>query len=312
LTVTGIQAPLWAFSGEAVDGLGDTHLPAGIHVRALPSPRLGIPATPLVVTRSVLSPGAIKEQGRTDGVIWIDSHGATLTLPFAITPDNPVYGYFPVPNVIFAELTATAAQPTVPTTPTLPTLPTLPRLPSTPALVQDLESVLRAPRPIAAEPAPGPSSGLIDSGTLEQLRDVIDAHAITLATTSSSGIRFEALANSALGLGSFQARQTPPYTLAAWTIPLVRVIGRGTVLGIQWLDASRLRPTDEAFWELWSLPVDHPLPRYTPPANARAAAMDRVTRAGAIRQPMYVAYTAASPAAAPPAAPGDAAARIGQ
>ena len=82
--------PSWALTAEAIDGIGDTHLPAGIHVRVLPSARLGVPATPFVVYRSVLSPAEIKQFGHTDGVTWIDSHGTTLTLSFTVTPDNPV------------------------------------------------------------------------------------------------------------------------------------------------------------------------------------------------------------------------------
>src|ERR1035437_1811885 len=102
--MSSIQAPSWAFIAEAIDGVSDTHLPVGVHVRALPSPRLGLPATPLIVYRSVLDPATIKALGQTDGVTWIDSNGAAVSLPFNVTPENPVYGYFPAPDVFFAEL----------------------------------------------------------------------------------------------------------------------------------------------------------------------------------------------------------------
>ena len=46
-------APPWAFSAEAIDGIGDTHLAKGIHIRALPSPSAGLPATPLFVYRAL-------------------------------------------------------------------------------------------------------------------------------------------------------------------------------------------------------------------------------------------------------------------
>ncbi|HVY14339.1 MAG TPA: hypothetical protein VHB27_03865 [Rhodopila sp.] len=102
-------APLWAFVAEAIDGVGDTHLPPGVHVRALPSATLGLPSTPLVVTRAALNSDQVIRLSRTDGVVWIDSHGATLTLPFDVTADNPVTGYFPVQDVFFAQLDATPA-----------------------------------------------------------------------------------------------------------------------------------------------------------------------------------------------------------
>src|SRR5258708_15167169 len=112
--MSSLLAPLWAMAAEAVDGVGDTHLPLGVHVRALPSPALGVPATPLAVYRAVVTPDAVKRLARSNGVIWIDSNGAMLTPPFGVTPHNPVYGYFPVPDVIYAQLTATPAQGSVP------------------------------------------------------------------------------------------------------------------------------------------------------------------------------------------------------
>jgi hypothetical protein len=292
------QAPLWAFMAEAIDGVGDAHLPPGVHVRALPSTKLGVPATPLVVTRAVLTAAQLKEFGRTDGVIWIDSHGATRTLPFDVTPDNPVYGYFPVPNVILAELSAAAAG-AAPTT----AQPVV----TAPLAVRDISPLLHPAQPIAT--APMARAGV----NLNQLRDVLEASASAVAAAAARGfIRFEALANSGLGLAPFQSRQLPPYALAAWPIPLVRVVGRGNVRGIRWLDVTRIRQWRETFWELWSLPVPAPTPRYTPTPTAPSEAKDRVTRAGVRHQPMYVAYTAALPAAAPPTAPGDALARLDQ
>ena len=293
------QAPLWAFIAEAIDAVGDTHLPAGIHVRALPSARLGVPATPLVVTRAVLTSAQLKKVGRTDGVVWIDSRGTTLSLPFDVMPDNPVYGHFPVPNVIFADLSATAAGATPLSAPVAK--------PARPAVaVRDVGAVLHPAQPVATTAATRATV------KLDQLRGVLEASAAAEAAAAASFIRFEALANTGLGLAPFQSRQQPPYALAAWTIPLVRVVGRGTVHGIFWLDVTRIRQWREMFWELWSLPLPAPTPRYTPTPNAPAEAKHRVTRAGATHQPMYVAYTAVSPAAAPPAASGDAFARVDQ
>ena len=56
-----ILAPPWAFSAEAIDGIGDTHLaPGGIHVRCLPAPSAGLPATPLFVYRALLNRDAVE------------------------------------------------------------------------------------------------------------------------------------------------------------------------------------------------------------------------------------------------------------
>ena len=237
--MTSIQAPSWAFNAEAIDGIGDTHLPLGVHVRALPSPKLGVPATPLVLYRSVLTPDHVKRMALSDGLIWVDSNGTHLTLPFQVTPENPVYGYFPLPDVIWAELSA-----------------------------------------LPANKAP---------------------------------LVFEAITPSAQGPAAFQTRHQSPYTLAAWTIPLVRVRGQGTVNGIRWLPAERLQELAKfSLWEVWSLPLDRPTPRYTPTPNAPDEAKERVHRAGVLRQPLYVAYSSASPSTAPAATGDDAFDRVSQ
>lgn len=230
-----LRAPLWIFSAEAIDGVGDTHLPPGVHVRALPSPRLGLPATPLVVTRAVLDPAAMKRALRQDGVVWRDSTGAVRVPPFDVTPGNPVTGYFPQTDVVYAALSA----------------------------------------------------------------------------DSQGGLRFEALGTSGQGSMVLQSRSKSPYALAGYFIPMVRVVGTGSVRALSWLDSSVTKGLKEEAWAVWSLPVKQ-TPRYTPTPDAPAEAKARVLVAGARRQPMYIAYTAASPAAAPAAVPGDAMGRVAQ
>ena len=87
-------SPSWAMSGQAIDAIGDPHLSKGFHYRVLTSPLLGLPVAPLVIGRIGLGRGA-KGYTRRD-VTWVDSHGAILTTPFTVTPDNPVTGYLPL------------------------------------------------------------------------------------------------------------------------------------------------------------------------------------------------------------------------
>ncbi len=103
-----LLSPPWAFAAEAIDGAGDTHLPQGMHLRCLPAPPLGIPATPLVVTRALLSRTALQAALRQDGVVWVDSKNQLRTPPFTVTPDNPVTAHFPQADAIYAELSADA------------------------------------------------------------------------------------------------------------------------------------------------------------------------------------------------------------
>jgi hypothetical protein len=296
--MSSILAPRWALIAGAVDGVGDTHLSPGVHVRALPSPALGLPATPLAVYRAVVGPETVKRLAQSGEVIWIDSNGATLVLPFAVAPDNPVYGFFPPTDVIYAELLATPVQGPVPGVGGLVNLADLLK----PTMVVRRPITELSPAGIGAFPRPTAAAEFI-----ERAEEALAAFAGT-----PGSLRFEALANSEYGPAPFASRSAEPYAIAAWTIPLVRVVGRGTVTGIRWIDAARVREFQkEAFWELWSLPVD-PAPRYVPTATAKADAIARIARAAATRQPMYVAYGAAGPGTAPAAIPDDAEKRVDQ
>jgi hypothetical protein len=90
-------SPAWAFSGQAIDAVGDAHLAPGMHYRVLTNPLLGLPVVPLVIGKIRLGQMA-KGYTRRD-VIWIDSHGTILTTPFTVTPDNPVTGHLPAGQV---------------------------------------------------------------------------------------------------------------------------------------------------------------------------------------------------------------------
>src|SRR5690606_24183095 len=88
-------APDWALSAQAIDGTGSPHLQPGVHYRISTHPCLGLPLFPLAVYRLNLGPSgkAVSQSFMRTDVRWIDSHGAVLTPPFALTPDNPVRGY---------------------------------------------------------------------------------------------------------------------------------------------------------------------------------------------------------------------------
>src|SRR3954454_3088105 len=102
-----ILAPPWAFSAEAIDEIGDTHLaPGGIHLRCLPAPSAGLPAPPLFVYRALLNRDVADRVGRRTDVVWIDSFGNVLTAPFNVQPGNPVTGHLTGGQAIWAQLTA--------------------------------------------------------------------------------------------------------------------------------------------------------------------------------------------------------------
>lgn len=90
-------APLWSFNAQAIDAAGDPHLTPGVHLRLIPSQRLGLPVMPFFVYRLNLGPEGKLGFPRTD-ITWVDSRGRTLTPPFDVTPDNPVTGWLPPPS----------------------------------------------------------------------------------------------------------------------------------------------------------------------------------------------------------------------
>ncbi len=65
-------APLWSFNAQAIDAAGDPHLAPGVHLRLIPSQRLGLPVMPFFVYRlraswphlGPTSPGSIPGAGR--------------------------------------------------------------------------------------------------------------------------------------------------------------------------------------------------------------------------------------------------------
>lgn len=295
-----LRAPPWAITADAIDGVGDTHLPAGFHIRALPSPLLGLPATPLFIYRTVLKAAVLHRAVRSTGVTWVDSNGAVLTPPFDVTADNPVTGYFPSSNILYAELDGTAADivvvgPVSPVSPVTPVTPVHPVVPVTPG-----HPVITA--------APADPGGPVIAASAPPI-DVT----LPVGLRRKAAFRFEALAATPLGPAPVQSRSGAPYQLAGWTIAMVRVVGHGTVNGIAWADISALKGVteEEKPIAIWSLPVA-PAPRYTPTPNAAAEAKDRIARTAATRQPLYVAYDAASPAAAPAATSNDALKRVEQ
>ncbi|MEI6226989.1 MAG: hypothetical protein WCS72_19800, partial [Deltaproteobacteria bacterium] len=299
-----LAAPAWALLVEAIDALGSTHLAPGVHVRALPSPRLGLPCAPLLVSRLVLDAKMVLRLARHQEIQWIDSRGNPLATPFQVTPDNPVTGHLPSPGAIWiqlmggvkprpgVELPDTRVPPIIRGGPLIPRPP----LPSGPP---------RPPEdPFVLHPVIRRGDRLI--GNLAEV--LIDRLGWT--GVGSGGLRFEQLASSGVGLGAVQGRSTAPYVLAGQHIDTVRVSGQGVVQGVRWLAREDLREQRWAFWEAWSLPLTAAEPRYTPTPAARIEAGERVRQGAPVRHPMYEAFTAPDPGSAPAATPLDAVKRV--
>ena len=96
-----LLAPSWALFGGAIDAKNapNPHLASGIHLRVLPSPDLGLPSTPLFVSRFEVIADSIGAFARRSDIRWTDATGKVLTPPFDVPTDvnNPVTGSLPGP-----------------------------------------------------------------------------------------------------------------------------------------------------------------------------------------------------------------------
>jgi hypothetical protein len=84
-------APRTLISAQGVLAAGDPHLRDGYHFRIHTCPWLGLPIAPLSVYRM----GYHYPIGLRKDVTWVDSRNQVLEPPFAVRPDNPVFGYLP-------------------------------------------------------------------------------------------------------------------------------------------------------------------------------------------------------------------------
>jgi hypothetical protein len=77
-----------------IDGAGDMHLAKGVHLRVFTAPDVGLPIRPFLVYRlnGDEAQRHLASAIRT-AFVWVDSTGRVLTLPFEVTPRNPVTGY---------------------------------------------------------------------------------------------------------------------------------------------------------------------------------------------------------------------------
>ncbi|WP_028311145.1 hypothetical protein [Derxia gummosa] len=140
----------------------------------------------------------------------------------------------------------------------------------------------------------------------------VDVATSTAKPGSPSSLVAEALGHTGAGIGVLQRRDRLPLVLAARDIQKVRVSGSGTVIGLRWVQKSRLPelpdPRRQPPWRWWSLPVQ-PSDRYQPLPTALADAEARLRNGAPTRLPLHLAPTASGPAAAPASTPAAAWAR---
>ena len=262
-------SPSWAFSGQAVDGVGDAHLAAGVHYRVLTNPLLGLPVVPLVIGKITLGQLA-KGHTRRD-VTWVDSHGTALTAPFTVTPDNPVTGYLPLGQTCcWAELEARATGGFRP-----------PRL-------------AEVPTRAATRVAKGAVSG--DVRRVDLQRAELPS-GVTLHTPNLAGLSLEGVVATPLGDAPVAVRSSAPYHVYASHIERVVVRGSGAVTGFSWLPASAV--------DVFERFRTAPLPtvsgaRYAGPADGSDQGFKRVERGAPQRFGMHESPLATAPVGCDP------------
>lgn len=264
-------APTKVLTGVGIDDSGDPHLAAAGHVRLFPSPKLGLPVAPIVVSRSAIDQAVLRRIGRRD-IVWIDSQDRVLTPPFTVRPGKPVTAILPAPPEARCIWIAVDATP---------------------------ERII-GPGGWPFDPLPLPDRlrpDRIGRGATP-INPRIGVDPIARFPFRSGSIDVAQLELTPLGPSIVQHRSAAPYQLAGSQIERIQVSGNGVVRGVTWLDAMRLQRHQPKRWKLWALPHDD-APRYLSIPNAQGEAKDRVAQGAPLREALYDA-PAATPFTAPP------------
>lgn len=244
----------------------DTHLQPGIHLRVDAHPLLGLPVAPYIVWRAVLREA--RQIKLRDDVVFVDSRGRVLTAPFTLAPDNPVTAYLtlaPGQTCLWARVNADPAGGEVP----------------------------GQPGPITA----GPSLRRVAT-RLDRSRLVASANVPQAAAAGASGIAATAFVTTLQGPAPVATRTAPPYAFGAPGIVQILLQGRGTVVGVAWLEQRGVGKLDWAPFTLLNLP-HRGGPRYLPIANPIVRAEARVLQQAPQRRPLQETLGMLAPALSP-------------
>jgi hypothetical protein len=98
-------APPWVLfadalhaGGPSAPGVKDPHLAPGVHLRVMPRISLGLPSTPIFVSRFRIRNPAHSPLANHTEIRWVDDARKPLTAPFVLDPDRPVTGWLPSPS----------------------------------------------------------------------------------------------------------------------------------------------------------------------------------------------------------------------
>jgi hypothetical protein len=251
-------APRWAFSAQAIDATSDARLAKGIHVRALLSDALGLPAAPLLVYRLPIDFG--EKLWRRD-VVWVDSHGAVLSYPFTVTPDNPVTGWLPIGSTCCWFSMEGTASPIIVRPPFPIPIGLVDEVTNKavehPALVPSHAEATRVEsvRPISGPVIQhAPEATPVGTGPINRLPVVVPPSIFRRL----AAFQLDAVVSTWRGPAVVATRTGQPYTVAASHIEQVVVHGSGTVTGAEWVDAATVGKLGDRLllWRQWSLPVN--------------------------------------------------------
>lgn len=277
-------------SGQAIDGKGDTHLAAGIHVRFAPAPELGLPIEPLQVVRLTLGPGKQWPGLRTD-IVWIDAGGNYITPPFKVVPGSIVRGYLPKlggATCCWLRLSATVT-----------------------GVVGPSFNPFVLSRSLSGT-APRSRTGILGSAAAAAIATRRDIRGPI--TNIQSTLTLRAFMNTEMGPAEVARRTEAEFEVAATPIDWIELSGTATVHGVQWLDARAVfdefvdrgqlpaqNPQSLSVWRSLSMPVANAV-RYTgAPPNSEAQAAARVKEGAPTHFGLHDDPSVSKPAASPPA-----------
>ena len=242
-------APRWALMAQAIDGIGDPLLEPGVHVRLLPSDRVGLPIVPFDVRRVALGPSAANATLRTD-IVWTGAGGNILTPPFDVTPDSPVTGWLPAPVALgsIADTVSPTAGVCCWIAVNAQVTPPLSIIEVAREAVRTVGGLRPVPSPSGelpmVEPAvpipPRPTSGeFVPPDIARGTRPWPFPRPIPFPWANQ--LRVDAVVATPRGPAVLASRVTQPYEIGFSRIERVIVSGRGRVFGVRWLDARSVK-----------------------------------------------------------------------
>lgn len=271
----------------------DSHAQKGSHVRVANHPILGLPTLPFVLERADVQEKSIgRLNSRNDAVFRLN--GSVVTPPFSMSDGDELVVRLPAGPANFPIWTELIADPSSSGTPPVFDRPTLEFL-----------------RPGARQPITiRDFNRRIDLSSV--LSDRIPRPGVSIPpANTASAMTVDAYLPSAIGISAYLGqRNRPPFAFSGPGLRELRAHGRGTVVGVRWINGLDHQKLDYRVVDVLNLPHAGGA-RYLSLTNWESLCNQRRDAQAPRRRPLQDTIGAPAPAAAPGFSPSEEDDRVG-